>query len=130
MRIRCRSGSSSEFRKPTPMKTESPETQVVKHLAEEFNKLLLIYGKAVSAGHHEKADAIALQLMAMATDPAMKELTRDMLLSVEASEREAKGDLIGAEAARRKLVTLQEDELHELKPGGEEWRCWGELHPM
>ena len=107
------------------MNIRDPKSRELMEQAEESQELLDAYGKAISAGHQEKAGAIALQVMAMATDTSTKEFLQDMLLSIEAHEREAAGDLAGAEQARRKVVTLHEDDLRELKFAGEEWRSWG-----
>ncbi len=73
----------------------------------EFEKVIMSYAEAASAGKTEEAHSAALQALIMAGAEALKNPTPALLLREEADDLESKGDWSGAEAVRRKVLALE-----------------------
>jgi tetratricopeptide (TPR) repeat protein len=92
--------------------------QVIESLAgpsdEEFQKkfqeLVMTAGEAANAGRDEEAQQAAMTMLLMSGARALKDPGPDVTLANEASRCESAGDWAGAEAARRKLLALREQE--------------------
>jgi tetratricopeptide (TPR) repeat protein len=78
----------------------------------EFEKAVQSYGEAVSGERPEEAQNAAMQALFLAGQEALRNPTPSLLLKEKARNCEERGDWVGAEAAYREVLTLEESGGH------------------
>lgn len=91
-----------------PLQPEDPSDDSTS--LQEAGALLEAYREAMQQGHHEQAEAFAIQVLAFASEQVGKEPSQDLLLAEEAHQWEAEGQWGKAEAAYRQALALAEAE--------------------
>ena len=74
----------------------------------EFEETIQAWADATNAGKTEEAQNVAMQLLMMVGEDALRNPTPSLLLKQEADDLETKGDWTAAEAVRRKILDLEE----------------------
>jgi tetratricopeptide (TPR) repeat protein len=82
----------------------APDPQFMK----EFEKAIQTYSDAVAAERPDEAQNAAMQALFLASQEAIRNPTPSLLLKEKASDCEEKGDWVGAEAAYREVLALEE----------------------
>ena len=92
------------------MKNGSPAAPApdAPEFVKQFEEAIASYARAVEAGHTEQAEAAALHAMTLAAGEAERNPTPSLQLKREAAECENRRDWVGAEAAYRKVLPLEE----------------------
>ncbi len=94
---------------PRGLGDRTPEhSDAEKAFLKDFEQAIASYAQAVEAGKAEEAQAAALEALALAADKAERHPTPGSVLGEEAAECKRKRDWVGAEAAYRKLLLLEE----------------------
>jgi len=82
----------------------APDPQFMREFQEAINS----WAEATSAGKTQEAHNVAMQVLLMAGEEALKNPSSSLLLQQEADDLEHKGDWLGAETVRRKVLALEE----------------------
>jgi tetratricopeptide (TPR) repeat protein len=84
------------------------DSQAQQPFMKEFEQAIASYAQATEAGKAEEALGSAFQALALAAEEAQRHPTPSLMLKAEAAECESKRDWVGAEAAYRKVLAVEQ----------------------